>query len=119
MVTDMTGQKLYICRIEHMPRKPNNSRQARILLASLLSSPGTWRHGYDLTKETGLRPGTLYPLLMRLGEQGFLESRWRDAERAGLPPRHVYRLTATGVSLAHEQARSEDSAMGDGAEVPA
>jgi PadR family transcriptional regulator PadR len=49
--------------------------------------------------------GTLYPLLMRLNEQGLLEARWQDAKRPGLPPRHVYRLTARGLALAHEQAR--------------
>ena len=87
-----------------MPRRPNNSRQARTLFAALLDGPGAWRHGYDLSKETGLRSGTLYPLLMRLSEQGLLESRWQEAERPGLPPRHVYRLTASGLALAREQA---------------
>jgi len=86
-----------------MPRKPNNSRQARALLAALLERSGTWRHGYDLSKETGLSSGTLYPLLMRLSEQGLLEERWQQAERPGLPPRHVYRLTASGRALAREQ----------------
>lgn len=86
-----------------MPRKPNGSRQARALLATLLERSEIWRHGYDLSKETGLRSGTLYPLLMRLSEQGLLESRWQDAERPGLPPRHVYRLTALGLALAREQ----------------
>jgi PadR family transcriptional regulator, regulatory protein PadR len=86
-----------------MPRKPNNSRQTRVLLAALLNRSQTWRYGYDLSKETGLRSGTLYPLLMRLSEQGFLESRWQETERPGLPPRHVYRLTARGLALAHEQ----------------
>jgi len=86
-----------------MPRKPNNSRQTRTLLATLLDSRATWRHGYDLSKETGLRSGTLYPLLMRLSEQGLLESRWQEAERPGLPPRHVYRLTASGLVFAREQ----------------
>jgi PadR family transcriptional regulator, regulatory protein PadR len=86
-----------------MPRKPNSSRQTRALLAALLDRSRIWRHGYDLSKETGLRSGTLYPLLMRLSEQGLLESRWEDAERHGLPPRHVYRLTARGLALAHEQ----------------
>lgn len=90
-----------------MPRKPNTSRQTRALLAALLDRPQTWRHGYDLSKETGLRSGTLYPLLMRLSEQGLLEARWQEAERAGLPPRHVYRLTAPGVALAHEQELAE------------
>jgi PadR family transcriptional regulator, regulatory protein PadR len=86
-----------------MPRKPNNSRQTRALLAALLECPHTWRHGYDLAKETGLKSGTLYPLLMRLSEQGLLESCWQEAKRAGLPPRHVYRLTASGLALAREQ----------------
>jgi len=58
-----------------MPRKPNNSRQTRALLAAFLDRSRIWRHGYDLSKETGLRSGTLYPLLMRLSEQGLLESR--------------------------------------------
>jgi PadR family transcriptional regulator, regulatory protein PadR len=87
-----------------MPRKPNSSRQTRALLAAFLDRSGLWRHGYDLSNETGLRSGTLYPLLMRLSERGLLESRWQDAERPGLPPRHVYRLTAPGLALAHEQA---------------
>jgi DNA-binding PadR family transcriptional regulator len=86
-----------------MPRKPNSSRQTRTLLAAFLDRSGTWRHGYDLAKETGLRSGTLYPLLMRLSEQGLLEQRWQEAERPGLPPRHVYRLTASGLALAREQ----------------
>jgi len=86
-----------------MPRKPNTSRQTRALLATLLDRSRIWRHGYDLSKETSLKSGTLYPLLMRLSEQGLLESCWQDAERPGLPPRHVYRLTARGLALAQEQ----------------
>ena len=86
-----------------MPRKPNSSRQTRALLATLLEQARAWRHGYELSKETGLQSGTLYPLLMRLSEQGLLESRWQEPERAGLPPRHAYRLTASGLTLAREQ----------------
>jgi PadR family transcriptional regulator PadR len=100
-----------------MPRKPNNSRQTRALLAAFLDRSRIWRHGYDLSKETGLRSGTLYPLLMRLSEQGLLESRWQDAERPGLPPRHVYRLTARGLALAHEQEM--EAAVSDRAEATA
>jgi PadR family transcriptional regulator PadR len=95
-----------------MPRKPNTSRQTRALLAALLDRPQSWRHGYDLSKETGLRSGTLYPLLIRLSEQGLLESRWQEAERAGLPPRHVYRLTAAGLALAGEQELAAVAAEG-------
>jgi DNA-binding PadR family transcriptional regulator len=69
------------------------------LLLVLLAQPRTWRHGYELSKETGLKSGTLYPLLMRLSDQGLLDSKWREAERPGRPPRHVYRLTAGGLAL--------------------
>src|SRR5258707_11453536 len=97
-----------------MPRKPNTSSQTRALLAAFLDRSGIWRHGSDLSKETGLKSGTLYPLLMRLSEQGLLESRWQDPERPGLPARHVYRLTPSGLALAREQASSEAaSVVGD------
>jgi len=99
-----------------MPRKPNNSCQARILLAALLDRAHVWRHGYDLLKETGLKSGTLYPLLMRLCEQGFLEAVWQKPDRSGLPPRHAYRLTAQGLALAQEQARDEAASTPAGCE---
>jgi PadR family transcriptional regulator len=98
-----------------MARRPNSSRQTRTLLAAFLERSQTWRHGYDLSKETGLRSGTLYPLLMRLSEQGLLEHRWQEAERPGLPPRHVYRLTAAGVVLAREQEMAAVAAERAGA----
>jgi len=79
----------------------------------LLDRPQTWRHGYDLSKDTGIKSGTLYPLLMRLTEQGLLDSRWESPDRTGLPPRHVYRLTSSGVALAREQSSAEAApAMG-------
>src|ERR1700732_4354170 len=103
-----------------MPRKPNSSRQTRALLATLLDRSQAWRHGYDLSKETGLKSGTLYPVLMRLSEQGLLESRWQGPERPGISPRHVYRLTATGWALARVQARAEAASVaGDPAGVVA
>lgn len=94
-----------------MPRRSNSSRQTRALLAAFLERSQQWRHGYDLSRETGLRSGTLYPLLMRLSEQGLLEARWQEATRRGLPPRHVYRLTARGLALAGEQ-ESEAAVLG-------
>ncbi|WP_236621576.1 PadR family transcriptional regulator [Asticcacaulis benevestitus] len=58
--------------------------------------PQAWRYGYDLSKETGLKSGTLYPLLIRLHDQGLLEAEWRPAAKPGRPPRHAYRLTSAG-----------------------
>ncbi len=80
-------------------RKP--SPQAILLLQTLLCRPAEWRYGYDLTRETGIKAGTLYPVLMRLADQGLLESEWHEPKRPGAPPRHAYRLTPTGVAFAH------------------
>ncbi|MGI9626990.1 MAG: PadR family transcriptional regulator [Longimicrobiales bacterium] len=65
-------------------------------LGAFLEAPRTWRHGYDLMKVADLSSGTLYPLLARLTEDGWLESKWAESELPGRPPRQLYRLTATG-----------------------
>ena len=66
----------------------------------MLRKPRTWHYGYELSRDTGLSSGTLYPLLMRLSDQGLLESHWQEPERPGKPPRHVYRLTSEGLAFA-------------------
>ncbi|WP_405053574.1 PadR family transcriptional regulator [Sphingobium sp. WCS2017Hpa-17] len=83
-----------------MSRKRQPSKQMHILLDALSGARGHWRHGYDLMKETGLASGTLYPLLMRMTEQGLVEAEWREPAQPGRPPRHAYRLTAAGMALA-------------------
>ena len=61
-------------------------------------------------KETGLLSGTLYPLLMRMTDQGLVEAEWREPAQPGRPARHAYRLTAAGFALALE--------LGDGRGAP-
>jgi len=93
-----------------MSRVRRPSRQMILLLAALAGRPRVWHHGYDLMKETELKSGTLYPLLMRMGEQGIVEAEWREPSQAGRPARHAYRLTATGLALARDlEARESDS----------
>ena len=72
------------------------TRTATRTLLAFLEAPRSWRYGYDLMKVTDFSSGTLYPLLARLTEHGWLESRWEESERPGKPPRQLYRLTATG-----------------------
>jgi PadR family transcriptional regulator PadR len=64
---------------------------------------GAERYGLDLMRETGLKSGTVYPLLERLETSGLVRSRWeeRDPSEAGRPRRRFYKLTATGVREAH------------------
>ena len=84
-----------------MPRKPHSSKQAALLFGALIESPDRWRHGYDLLKQTGLKSGTLYPLLIRLEADGLLEAEWHPPVPPARAPRHAYRLTSDGLSFAH------------------
>ncbi|MGH7044604.1 MAG: PadR family transcriptional regulator [Acetobacteraceae bacterium] len=78
--------------------------QTRRLLAVLLSQRTRWQHGYDLSGQTGLSSGTLYPILMRLSDRSLLESKWEPSPHAGRPPRKLYRLSAEGASYAREHS---------------
>jgi len=83
-----------------MVRQRKPSEQTLVVLQALLSRPGDWRYGYDLIRDTGLKSGTLYPVLMRLADQGMLESEWQPPARQGAPARHAYRLTHQGTAAA-------------------
>src|SRR3569833_3133995 len=87
-----------------MARERRPSKQMLKLLEALSASAPDWRHGYDLMKETGLLSGTLYPLLMRMTEQGLVEAEWQAPAQPGRPARHAYRLTAKGLALASAAA---------------
>ncbi|MGC1361389.1 MAG: PadR family transcriptional regulator [Silvibacterium sp.] len=80
------------------------SRQTLLILDVFLESAKQWKYGYDLSRSTGLKSGTLYPLLMRLADRKLLETSWETVE-PGRPPRHLYRLTAEGVRFAREHRR--------------
>lgn len=62
-------------------------------------------------KETGLSSGTLYPLLMRMTEQGLVEAEWHEPAQPGKPARHAYRLTAAGRSMATQADGEAGTAM--------
>jgi PadR family transcriptional regulator, regulatory protein PadR len=87
-----------------MTRKRALSRHARLLLWRLLEARGAWKHGYELVVSTGLKSGTLYPLLIRLESEGYLEAEWQPPVVRGRPPRHAYRLTAAGERFARAEA---------------
>ena len=94
-------------------RRP--SLQTAAVLNALGAQPQAWRHGYDLLRETGLKSGTLYPLLVRLHEAGLLDAEWRASPQAGRPARHAYRLTADGAALARQVAAAPVSPILAGA----
>lgn len=71
-----------------------------ILLRLLSERP---MYGYEIVSELrgrlgeqfSLKEGTLYPVLYRLENAGWIEARWETAERG--VPRKYYRLTRPGV----------------------
>ena len=73
---------------------------AELLILSLLDARP--RHGYELSKLIHARSGgrltfhidSLYPLLYRLEERGWIAGRW--IEKPGERRRRFYRLTPTG-----------------------
>lgn len=93
-----------------MVRDRRSSPQTLQVLQILLDQPKSWRHGYDISLETELQSGTLYPVLMRLSDRGYLDSKWEPSETPGRPPRRLYRLTKSGLAHAKEQLEFADSA---------
>ena len=87
-----------------MVGSPAFSQQTRAVFGALFADPSGWRHGYDIARETGLKSGTLYPILIRLADRGLVEARWEDEQPAGRPRRHLYRLTADGLVVARAAA---------------
>ena len=86
-----------------MSRRP--SRQTVAVLTAMAADPAEWRYGYELGREVGLKAGSLYPILMRLGDRGLLGEHvgGRTAGRAARSA-HLYRLTADGIAAAREAA---------------
>ncbi len=100
-----------------MTRSRRLSPQAETVLAALAAlaaQPRTWRYGYELGREVRLKAGSLYPILIRLADRGLLEASWQSDPPAGRPPRHLYRLTASGLAVAAELPTPAAPAAGRG-----
>jgi len=95
---------------------PNSPEQewkkgsAELLVLSLLE--GQPRHGYDISKLIQIRSGgilrfhvtSLYPLLYRLEDRGWIASRW--VEKAEQRRRRYYSLTPEGRKVLRSQRKS-------------
>ena len=83
-----------------MASRSEFSAQTLSVLAALCDQPSQWQHGYALARQTGLKSGTLYPILIRLADRGLVEACWQDEPTPGRPRRHLYRLTSAGLASA-------------------
>ena len=93
-----------------MTRSRRLSAQATAVVLALAEEPAAWRYGYELCQTLGLKAGSMYPILMRLADRGLLETTWESAPPPGRPPRHLYRLTGPGRTLAGELAATAEEA---------
>ncbi|MGC9479523.1 PadR family transcriptional regulator [Streptomyces sp. WG4] len=76
-------------------RSADGERRAVVLADGL--------YGLELSKMTDLPNGTLFPLLERLRQAGWVERYWEEddiAEAEGRPRRRFYRLTDKGAEQA-------------------
>ncbi len=91
---------LLVMATKPQPTEPRLTHQSHKVLSAFLADPTAELAGADLLDSTRLASGTLYPILMRFEEAGWLRSRWEkvDPSREGRPRRRFYRITATGVT---------------------
>lgn len=74
-------------------RRPSS---ATIKILNSLADAPDGLHGYALMQSAALASGTLYPILKRLTDRGWLEKQWKLEEADDGPPRRIYILTALG-----------------------
>src|ERR1700676_4243993 len=68
------------------------------ILRTFFDDPATARYGVELIASSGLKAGTLYPILNRLELDGWIVGRWEDIDESavGRRRRRYYRLTNAG-----------------------
>ena len=79
---------------------PTPIRLSRHTAEVLYAVARGYQHGFDILDVTGLQSGTVYPILRRLEDAGFLRSSWERVQSAraeGRPPRRLYQVTAAGA----------------------
>lgn len=86
------------------------------VLAAFLADADADRYGLELMRATGHASGTLYPILARLTDAGWVESHWEDIDpvAAGRPSRRYYRLTPDGAVAAHRELAALRRQLGFG-----
>jgi len=91
-----------------MSKDPQLTTQTLKVLGSLLNNRPDALCGAEIARATRLQSGTLYPILLRLEQAGWLDSYWESEtpQELGRPRRRFYQLTAIG-------ARNTKSAIHD------
>jgi DNA-binding PadR family transcriptional regulator len=96
-----------------MPGEPRLTFQTLRVLTVLLDEPSARHYGLAIAKQAGLPTGTIYPILARLEQVGWVTSDWEVADPAtvGRPRRRFYRLSAAGAERASQAVRQAQRAL--------
>ena len=72
------------------------------VLRALLDDPAGEHYGLEMSKESGLPSGSIYPILARMETAGLVISAWEDINEAAAKRRRrrYYRLTPDGLEFA-------------------
>lgn len=74
----------------------------RTVLAALLDNPTEELWGMRLMQLTTFGSGTIYPILTRLEDRGWIEGYWETEQPDGRPRRRYWKLTTWGAWRARE-----------------
>jgi PadR family transcriptional regulator, regulatory protein PadR len=88
-----------------MTPSPRMTLQTQLVLRAMLAEPAAEHYGLQLCEETGLPSGTIYPIVARLEQLGWIVSSWEDPVQhiaEGRPRRRYYRFTDEGAAQARE-----------------
>lgn len=85
----------------------------KVLMVLMENSRGELS-GAEIGKTAKLQTGTLYPILMRLEQAGWLESRWEveEPQLLGRPRRRFYRVTTLGAQQTRAAIRDIRAVVG-------
>ncbi|WP_211661800.1 PadR family transcriptional regulator [Modestobacter muralis] len=84
------------------------------VLAAFLNAAPAPRYGLELMREADVKSGSLYPILDRLEDEGWVVGQWEEttAQAAGRPRRRYYQLTALGVISATQEVQRVRARLG-------
>ena len=87
------------------------------VLGAFFGNPKVEMSGREIGQKVNLPSGTVYPILSRLLDAGWLTSRWEEVDptKVGRPRRRFYHITALGYQKTQDALREINQSF----EVPA
>lgn len=83
---------------------PRLSRQTLSVLAVMAANPHAEHYGLEIARAARLKSGSLYPILARLEQYGWIAGVWEDIDpqKEGRRPRRLYQFTTEGLREARK-----------------